>query len=405
MADENLSISLNQPNKVGLERVREIETLCYKVVEGLREKVFSPQKEKVLNLKFTIGQAAEMIGRTPGSIRLAESEGRDGLTAPEKKKGRRVGYSLEEVNKLRHVFGTLPHRDPQTDDAVVMAVQSFKGGVGKSTLTSHLAQSFALDGYRVCVIDCDPQASTTSLFGVNPDLDLGENDTLHNYLSSTQSGMNYALRDTYWDQLKLIPANLGLYDIEYQLAARLPSNPRLLDRLRVGIQGIVKDFDIVLIDPPPALGMLSLSVLRAANALIVPVRPATIDFGSTAHFFTMLCEAMETLDGHGMPISYKFLKIIVNDMDDNKSAHTEIAGMMRSLFNTDMLNTIMKDSAEIDNAGARLMTAYELDKPITSKKTHDRCMAYLNSLHNEVETLVQTTWPSKREALKQQGIV
>jgi chromosome partitioning protein len=119
----------------------------------------------------------------------------------------------------------------------------------------------------------------------------------------------------------------------------------------------------------------------------------------------MLVEALEDLEGAGMYSSYKFLKILTNDMDDNKSAHVELTKMMRNVYGPEMLNTVMKDSAEIDNAGARLMTAYELEKPITSKKTHDRCMVYLNSLNQEVKTLIRKTWPSQREALRQEGII
>lgn len=389
-------------DEIGLSQIRTIEADSYQVIEELRQKVFSPDRQKKLAKRFTISQAAEMIGRTTTTIRTAESEGR--LQAPEKVNGRRVGYTLEQVNAMRKSFGTLPRRD-ETDEAVIMAVQSFKGGVGKSTLTAHIAQYFALQGYRVCVIDCDPQGSTTALFGVNPDYDLGEEDTLYGYLAGQQPEIAYAVKKTYWDQLKLVPANLSLYSIEYQLAARLPSNPRMLDKLRTGVRQLAQEFDVVLIDPPPALGMISLSVLRAANALIVPVRPATIDFGSTAHFFTMLVEAMETLERKGMHSSYKFLKVVANDMDDNKSAHVSITTMMRNVFGANMLGTVMKDSAEIDNAGARLMTAYELTKPITSKKTHERCMVYLNSLNKEIEILVRKTWLSHREALRQEGVV
>jgi len=400
-----MSETTTGPNAlIGIERIEAIEELSYRVIEKLRKKVFSPLHEKQLDVRFSISQASEMINRTTTSIRQAEESGR--LEVPEKDdRNRRKGYTLNQVNKMRQLFGTLPNRDKEKDEPVIMAIQNFKGGVGKSTTTVHLAQGFAKDGYKVCVIDCDPQGSTTSLFGINPDHDLNDNDTLYSYLAGEQANIRYALRDTYWDQLKLIPANLSLYDMEYQLAARLPGNARILDKLRNGIREIAEDFDIVLIDPPPALGMISLSVLRAANALIVPVRPATIDFGSTAHFFTMLKETLITLKENGMESSYKFLKVVANDMDDNKSAHTEITAMMKRVYGTEMLNTVMKDSAEIDNAGARLMTVYELPKPITSKKTHDRCMAYLNALNAEVKLLIRKTWPSQKESLRQEGII
>ncbi|MBH9807654.1 chromosome partitioning protein, partial [Clostridioides difficile] len=78
-------------------------------------------------------------------------------------------------------FGTRPWRKPE-DPCAVIAVQNFKGGVGKSTLSVHLAQYLAIQGYRVCLIDCDSQASSTTLFGYVPDLDLTENQTLYPFL-------------------------------------------------------------------------------------------------------------------------------------------------------------------------------------------------------------------------------
>jgi chromosome partitioning protein len=276
-------------NNIGIEEIRAIEESSYSVIDSLREAVFAPDGEKTLDRLFKITEAAEMVGRSTTAIRQAEKAGR--LPNPEVgDSGRRTGYTLPEINHMREVFGTRPWRDPNKDEAVVMAIQNFKGGVGKSTVSAHTAQYLGLAGYRVLVIDCDPQGSTTSLFGINPDYDMEETDTLYPFLVGEEETIRYAIRETYWDQISIIPANLSLYDAEYAIAAKLHGNPEMLDKLRRGIDAVKQDYDVIVIDPPPALGMISLSVLRAANALIVPCRPATIDFGSTAHFFTMLVE-------------------------------------------------------------------------------------------------------------------
>ncbi len=400
LQDESLAPDVG----IGLDEIRGIEEASYSVIERLREAVFAPDGQKTLERRFSISEAAEMVGRSTTSIRQAEATGR--LPTPEKGvKGRRRGYSLEAVNKMREVFGTRPWRDPQSDEAVVVAVQNFKGGVGKSTLTAHLAHYLGLRGYRVCVIDCDPQGTTTSLFGVNPDYDLDVSDTLHPFFHGDRDSLAYAVRTTYWDQIALIPSNLSVYNAEYYLAAKLPGNPAMLDKLRRGIDGIKAMFDVVLIDPPPALGMISLSVLRAADALIVPCRPATIDFGSTAHFFTMLVDALESLKQHGLSGRYKFLQVLANDMDEGKSAHSRITAMMQQVYGPRMLATVMKDSAEIDNACGRLMTVYELNGPITSREVHKRAKVYLDSVNREIETLIRKTWPSHQGRLRQEGLI
>ena len=131
------------------------------VIGRLRDRVFAKGRTKTLELRFNVRTAAEMVGRSEKLIRDAEADGRLPEPLKDPETNRRQGYSLAEVNRMREVFGTLPGRGPE-DPALVLSVQSFKGGVGKSTLTCHLAQYFALKGYRVCVIDCDSQASTTS---------------------------------------------------------------------------------------------------------------------------------------------------------------------------------------------------------------------------------------------------
>lgn len=345
-----------------------------------------------------------MVDRSTTAIRQAEAAGR--LPEPEVgEKNRRVGYSLPEINHMREVFGTRPWRDAESDEAVVVAIQNFKGGVGKSTITAHLAQYLGLQGYRVLVIDSDPQGSTTSLFGINPDYDLNDDDTLYPFYVGEQESINYAVKKTYWDQVSIVPANLSLYNAEYFIAAKMRGNPEMLDKLRRGIDGVKQDYDVIVIDPPPALGMISLSVLRAANSLVVPCRPATIDFGSTAHFFTMLIEALESLEEYGLRSGYKFLKVLANDMDEGKSAHSKITSMMQQVFGAQMLSTVMKDSAEIDNACGRLMTVYELEKPITSPAVHKRAKVYLDSVNREIETLIRKTWPSHQERLRQEGLI
>ena len=199
------------------------------------------------------------------------------------------------------MFGTRPWRDP-ADPLSIIAVQNFKGGVGKSTVSVHLAQYLASSGYRVCLIDCDSQGSSTTMLGYIPDLDIEEDDTLYPFIRNAEmSSLGYALRETHWDGLWLIPANLRLYSAEYELAARIAhTDGMLLNRLAEGIQSIAEHFDVVILDPPPALGTVSLSVMRAANALLVPVPPTVLDFSSTTSFLAMLHESMGVLRGEGL---------------------------------------------------------------------------------------------------------
>ncbi|MBL9059263.1 MAG: AAA family ATPase, partial [Mangrovicoccus sp.] len=250
--------------------------------------------------------------------------------------------------------------------------------------------------------------STTAVFGLNPDVDIDEDeDTLYPFFRhGGPKSLHYALRATYWPGIALIPANLGLYDAEYEFAARMVRDQKfVLDRLREGVESIAGQFDVVLLDPPPALGMLSLSVLRAANALIVPAPPNNIDFASTAHFLKMMATTLAEISEIGGARQFAFVKIVATKMNDQKSAHVAIKRMMDAVFARDMLETVIKDSAEIDNATANLLTVYEMTGPGTRTETHRRCRAYLDAFGREVELLVRKTWPSHHGKLRKEGIL
>jgi chromosome partitioning protein len=383
-----------------LETMSALNERADDVIRRLRASVFAPGEEKIVDLRFAVGKAAEMVGRTPEAIRQAEADGR--LPAPRLgPTGRREGYSLTEVNAMRDLFGTRPGR-AAGDPPIVLAVQNFKGGVGKSTLVCHIAQSLALKGYRVAVIDCDSQASTTTVFGFNPDIDIEDDQTLLPFFRhGDRPDLRYGLRPTAWPGIDLLPANLGLYNAEYEAAARLRGNPDALDRLRRGVEHLSRDYDVVLLDPPPALGMISLAVLRAANALLIPTPPSTVDFASTAHFLRMVVETLEVLDDRLGARGFHFVRVVATKVDEGKSAHVQIREMMQSVFGSEMLSASLLDSAEIDNANVQLRTVYEI---VGNSKTHERCRNNLDRLNGEIELLIRKVWPSHRSDLRQQGL-
>ncbi|MFZ3482155.1 AAA family ATPase [Sphingomonas sp. 3-13AW] len=358
---------------------------------------------------YPISRAAELVGRSDSMIREAEKSGR--LPEPKRtENGRRVNYTLSAINHMRQVFGTAPRRAPDEKTAI-LAVQNFKGGVGKSTIAVNLAQYLAIKGYRVCLIDCDSQATSTSMFGYRPDLDLdGEADTLYGYLRYPEEGVTERMiKDTHFDGLKLIPANLDLYNAEYELAAIVAKGREegglAFNRLSAGIQSISDRFDIVVLDPPPALGMVSLGVLAAANAMVIPVPPTIVDFSSTASFVGMAQESMRILSQFRAKPIFNFVRLVASKTTENKGMHKTVLRIMQRVFGRSMINATLKESAEIDNASARFKTVYELDKPISKRDVHDRCLASLNAVCGEIELEIRKTWPSHHEALLQENLM
>ena len=145
-----------------------------------QQKIFPPASQKTIR-HFTPAEAAYYIGIGEGYLRQVASDGQ----GPEPlANGRRV-YSPSDMENVRRSLdeknGTpkyVPIRRAG-EKLQVVAVMNFKGGSAKTTTSAHLAQYLALRGYRVLAIDLDPQASLSALFGHQPELDVGEGETLY----------------------------------------------------------------------------------------------------------------------------------------------------------------------------------------------------------------------------------
>ncbi len=367
-----------------------------RMIERLRRKAFLPESRKGLNVRFGIAEVAQLLGCSTHRIRMAEEDGRL-PPAPITDNGRRLGYTVEQMLRMREVLGASPARAP-LDIPAIIAVQNFKGGVGKSTVTTHLAHYFAVQGYRVLVVDCDSQATTTTLFGFNPHFNVTREETLYPYLSidPTQTDLAYAVKPTPWPNVDLIPSNLELFDVEYELAAAGSDGGSVLAarfrKLKRGLAELARDYDVVLLDPPPALGTISLAVMQAANALLVPLAATTPDFCSTVQFLSMMDQVLHQLTGAGIAVDYQFVRLICSKFDGNDPSHAMVRAIMEQSFGPALLPVPILESAEISHAAMRMMTVYELEKPIGTPKTHKRSRANLDEAMRQVEQLVRQSW-------------
>ena len=370
------------------------------ILKRLRDSAIDPETGQKKGPTFSISKAARLVNRTASAIREAERDGR----LPERERtasGHRLQYTLQELDHMRAVFGTRPWRAVD-DTPAIISISNFKGGVGKSTIALHLSQHLAIKGYRVLLIDCDSQASTTMMFGYRPDVDLGENDTLYGHFHDPELlGVRSIIRKTHFHGLDLIPANLKLYNLEYEIAAHLARSHSfdIIDLISEAVQSVVQDYDVVIMDPPPALGMVSMAVLQAANAMVIPMPPSVIDFSSTASFIDMArttMEQLEQLEGRVRP-AYNFIRIVASRVDESKSMHRELLAMMREVFGGSMISSIMPTSAEIDNASSRMKTVFELERAVTSHEVHTRCMNHLVAVCEDIERDIHRTWGSRAD--------
>lgn len=389
------------PATLAVDKLTDILASSENFLHAMHERGAQPHQRKAFQRLFSPGEAAEMVGRDRTTLARAEPE--IGLTEAPRHAGnnRRVGYTLEQVNAFRALFGTLPHRDPATDAPVVIACQNFKGGVGKSTTCVNFAHYLALRGYRVLVVDTDSQATTTAMFGFMPDADIDQAATILPYLSGEQTTLEYAVQPTYLPGVDLIPACLALYEAEISIVMRIANQPdvakraQLFQELRYGIATIAERYDVILIDSPPALGMISINVLMAADALLIPCPAKMFDFASTVQFFRMIQNYIGQLDPTK---TYQWISVLTTLFMRNHQSQKQFFDVMRACFGDALFQHVFFHTAALTNASAEYLTPYE------QQRADRHVIEMMNGVFGEVEVAFLRGWPSKANELAARGV-
>ena len=146
----------------------------------------------------------------------------------------------------------------------IIAIANQKGGVGKTTTAVNLAACLAKKGKRVLLVDCDPQGNSTS--GVGVDKRRCEK-TVYDVLIGS-AGIEEAVVETPYENLCVCPSNISLSGAEIELVSEMGRETKLKNALNMA----KNRFDIILIDAPPSLGLITINVLTAADSVIIPIQ-------------------------------------------------------------------------------------------------------------------------------------
>ncbi len=344
-------------------------------------------------------------------------------------------FTLDEIIALRQHFAAegaadrdyLPYR-PDGAPAKVIAVANFKGGVGKTSTAAHLAMSAALDGYKVLVIDLDSQGSMTSIMGGTVEDEwktafplMAKDYALHVELENRsratplpldetlQAARGMQARDliqpTHWPNIDLIGAQLNLYWAEFQVPVwrmQLRSWP-LWDALGTALssEGLLDEYDIVLLDTPPALGYLTINALAASDILLVPLGASFLEFDSTGRFFDMLYSTFASIeDGEnavrrqqGLPemkFEWDAVRALITRFD--AAQQTDLANVIQAYFGDFMTTYRQEMTAMVGQAGEHVNGIYESDYRDFNRDTYVRGRETFDRTWAEVKEVLLGSW-------------
>jgi chromosome partitioning protein len=213
----------------------------------------------------------------------------------------------------------------------VLATYNIKGGVGKTSAAANLAYLSARDGHRTLLWDLDPQGASTYLFRIRPKVRGGARK-----LVRLKGDVQSLIKGTDHVGLDLLPADFSYRHMD--LALNRFKQPT--GRLARVLAPLADDYDYVFLDCPPSISLVSESVFEAADALLVPIIPATL----SSRTFAQLADVV----ADGGPQVLAFFSMV----EVRKSLHREVMAQVRSMHAVTMLGAAIPSADEVERMGA-----------------------------------------------------
>ncbi|MEK7849924.1 MAG: AAA family ATPase [Candidatus Omnitrophota bacterium] len=231
----------------------------------------------------------------------------------------------------------------------VIAICNQKGGTGKTTTSINLSVYLAIEGNKVLLIDADPQGNSTSGLGADKN---ALTKSLYDVLLNA-SQMKDVMLKTEIENLSLVPSNIDLIGVEVELIGE-PDRER---RLRTSLAAISEEFDYVLIDCPPSLGILTLNALVAATSVLIPVQCEYYALEG----LSQLTKTINLIRDNLNP-DLKIEGVLMTMADFRTNLTSEVITEARNFFSDKVFETIIPRSIRLSEAPGFGKSIFQYDK-------------------------------------------
>lgn len=380
-------------HSASLANLKELYENADSLIEASRQDAMRPENRKVLR-PFVLRDVCKLLNI---HSTFFYEKTRDIPDLAGTKINHQRQFSLEEIHRLQEHLQLLPRQMYGIQRAITVAVANFKGGVAKTFTAVTLAQYFALRGYRTLMIDTDPQGSLSTTFGLSP-TSVDDWKTILPYLYGKkyveQFGHDWpksfaeSIDNTYWSRLDIVAANLELYSGEFvmQLRRNDDENFQFHKPLHEAIEDVRKDYDIIVIDNPPALSLSTAAALYAADALIVPTPADMLDLESARAFIKLATEILGAVEkAFGDRKVFDIFRVLVTKFRTGSEAQQRMAGTLREIFGAYCVEQPMVQSEAIQRLAQGFLTIYEADPRAPGRTALKNALEAANDVNRLIE--------------------
>jgi len=308
--------------------------------------------------------------------------------------GNRREFSLEEAQAWIRAYRSKRLR-PAGAEAVCISVANFKGGVGKTTTAMSLAQGLSLKGHRVLLIDCDPQGSLTTLFGILPDTEVEESQTILPVCLGQQASIEPAIQSTYWSNLDLVCAAPLLFAAEFGLPARQMREEgfEFWNALNIALDDVRQHYDVIILDTPPALSYVTINALMASDGILMPLPPNALDAASAAQFWRLFSDLAGDLVMHrGVTKEFDFVRVLLTRVDSQDATGAVVKEWIGKTYEGKVLPAEIPKTAVASSSAAEFGTVYDIARYEGNQRTYKRALDAFDKVTELLEEIIRATW-------------